>query len=489
MTRERLENILKIGETVAVEFKRCGGNIESDVYETVCSFSNRFGGDIFLGVLDDGTVSGVPEKAAPSLVKNFISVLANPDLFTPTLCLDPQIMQYKDKTLIHIHVPVGGDVVSYKKNIYNRINDSDVKVTSSSDIAQMYIRKQEIFTERRVYPYIKMEDLRLDLLPMVRTLAKNNASGNHPWEKLTDEELLKSAGLYAKDRNTDEYGINLAGIMLLGRDEIIKEISPLYQTDALLRKVNLDRYDDRLTVETNLLESFDLLFGFAQKHLLDKFYLEDGKIRLSLRNVIIREMIVNTLMHREFTSGYQAKFIIEKDKMFVENANRAKNDDVITPENLEPYPKNPLIANFFRNIGYSDKLGSGVRKLFKYSKFYSGKNPEFIEGDVFRIIVPINDEFVAPEGGDFEVENVMVNESASDMVKDAVESSDMVNDRVNVMVLDLISQNPAITALQIAEKLKKSERQIRRLLANLKQENLIRHIGSDKTGHWEIIKK
>ena len=165
-----------------------------------------------------------------------------------------------------------------------------------------------------------MEDLRLDLLSMVRTLAKNNASGNHPWEKLTDEELLKSAGLYAKDRSSGEYGINLAGIMLLGRDEVIKEIAPMYQTDALLRKLNLDRYDDRLTVDTNLIESFDLLFGFAQKHLLDKFFLEDGKIRQSLRNIITREMIVNTLMHREFSSGYQAKFIIEKNRMFVENA-------------------------------------------------------------------------------------------------------------------------------------------------------------------------
>ena len=53
---ERLDKIRQIGETVSVEFKRCGGNIEHDVYETVCSFSNRFGGDIYLGILDDGTV-------------------------------------------------------------------------------------------------------------------------------------------------------------------------------------------------------------------------------------------------------------------------------------------------------------------------------------------------------------------------------------------------------------------------------------------------
>lgn len=71
----------------------------------------------------------------------------------------------------------------------------------------------------------------------------------------------------------------------------------MYQTDALVKKVNTDRYDDRLVVETNLIESYDQLFDFAAKHLHDKFYLEDGKIRLSLRNIIVREMIVNTLMH------------------------------------------------------------------------------------------------------------------------------------------------------------------------------------------------
>lgn len=40
--------------------KRCGSGIESDVYETVCSFLNRFGGDILLGVEDNGNPIGIP---------------------------------------------------------------------------------------------------------------------------------------------------------------------------------------------------------------------------------------------------------------------------------------------------------------------------------------------------------------------------------------------------------------------------------------------
>ena len=141
--------------------------------------------------------------------------------------------------------------------------------------------------------------------------------------------------------------------MLLGRDEIIRDVCPAYRTDALVRKVNINRYDDRLTVVTNLVESFEQLLEFATLHLPDKFHVE-GAERKSLRNIVAREMLVNTLMHREYSSSYQAKFVMEQDKMFVENANRARFNGTITLRNLEPFPKNPLIASFFRNIGYSE---------------------------------------------------------------------------------------------------------------------------------------
>lgn len=192
-----LQSILTIGETVAVEFKRCGNGIESDTYETVCSFLNRFGGDIFMGVLDDGTVLGIPEKAASDMIKNFIKVVSNPVLFSPTIYLRPEIIKYdEERTVIHVHVPPSAEVHSYKKVIYDRVDDADVKVTSTGVIAQMYLRKQGIYTEKKIYPYAKLEDLRRDLLPKIRIMAQNHAGGIHPWTSMDDTELLKSAGLY-----------------------------------------------------------------------------------------------------------------------------------------------------------------------------------------------------------------------------------------------------------------------------------------------------
>ena len=95
MNTETIKTILEIGETIAVEFKRCGNGIEHDVYESVCSFLNRFGGDIFMGVLDEGTVLGLPENAIPDMVKNFVSVISNPALFSPTVYLSPEIINTK----------------------------------------------------------------------------------------------------------------------------------------------------------------------------------------------------------------------------------------------------------------------------------------------------------------------------------------------------------------------------------------------------------
>ena len=57
MDRRELVAHLRAGEGISAEFKRCGNRPEKDFFETVCSFANRQGGNIFLGVEDDGTVS------------------------------------------------------------------------------------------------------------------------------------------------------------------------------------------------------------------------------------------------------------------------------------------------------------------------------------------------------------------------------------------------------------------------------------------------
>ena len=469
MGDQKLKSILNIGETIGVEFKRCGNGIENDVYETVCSFLNRYGGDLYLGIEDNGVVIGVSENASANLVKNFIKMVSNPDIINPTIYLAPEIIEYEKKKIIKIHVPASSEVHGYKRIIYDRVDDADVKVTSTSQIAAMYIRKQNIFTEKRVYKYVKIEDMRVDLLPLCRQRALNKRPG-HPWKDLDDEALMKSVGIYGEDYATGDKGFNLAGIMLLGRDEVIQSVTSGYRTDAILRKVNLDRYDDREIIRTNLIESFDLLMEFARKHLWDKFYIEDN-VNVSLRDKIAREMLANTLIHREMTSSYIAKFVIEKDKMYVENANRAIKNGEITPDNLEPNPKNPIIASFFNQIGNADELGSGTRNLFKYGRRYSGENPAIIEGDIFRIIVPIDDQY------SFDAETPTLNGTLNGTLKFSENE---------LLILKQIKRKGNITQSELSKVTNISLRTLKRMMAELQEKGVLVREGSKRSGFWHI---
>lgn len=478
MTAKEIKRLIRAGEGLRTEFKRCGNGFEKDVYETVCAFSNRYGGDILCGVLDNGEVAGVPPKAAPDMIKNFVTVTANPDLFNPILLITPQVVRVEGKTLIHIHVPISSDVHSYKGKIYDRVHESDIVVKGNTSFAEMIIRKQNIFTEQKIFPYATIEHLKPGLIEQCRQMAVN-LHPEHPWKTMTDEQLLQSAGLMKMDLETGKTGINLAGLLLLGCDDVIGSACPPYKTDALLRRVNLDRYDDREIVTTNLVESYDLLMQFARKHLNDKFYLE-GVQRISLRDKIAREMISNVLMHREFSSPYVSKFVIEKDRMYTENPCRAANQMTITPEHFTPVSKNPIIAKFFTNIGIADELGSGTRNLFKYTLLYSGENPEMREDDIFRTVVPLNDDYSADYGTPLPPPR-----KNTDAPSDGTPPTQIARLSENQnAILALIRQSAYITQVEIAERTRLSRRAVQNNLQELQTQGVIERVGSKKDGRW-----
>ena len=483
MTQEELERLIKTGENLRLEFKRCGKGFEKDTYETVCAFSNRFGGDILCGVLDNGDVEGIPEKAVPSMLKNFTNIVSNPDIFNPILYITPQVEKIDGKTIIHIHVPISPEVHTYKGKIYDRVHEADIVVKGNSKIAEMIIRKQNIFTEQKIFPYATINELKSNLIEVCRQKAVNLQS-NHPWKNMTDEQLITSAGLLKTDLETGKTGINLAGLLLLGRDDVIMSVCPQYKTDALVRRVNVDRYDDREMIQTNLVESFDLLMQFARKHLNDKFYLE-GVQRVSLRDKITREMISNILMHREFSSSFVSKFVIEKERMYTENPCRAANQCFLTPENFTPVSKNPIIAKFFTNIGNADELGSGTRNLFKYTMLYSGKNPEMYEDDIFKITVPLDDNYSTDYGTSLAQNDV--SQKYTDPNSTDVKASDTIplSENQNA-IIKLIKENPQITQIEIAEKLSLSRRAVQNNLQILQEKNIIERAGSKKDGKWIV---
>lgn len=104
----------------------------------------------------------------------------------------------------------------------------------------------------------------------------------------------------------------------------------------------------------------------------------------------------NILIHREYASGVPARLIIERGKVTTYNANRPHGFGLLDPETAVPYPKNPVLGAFFREIDRADELGSGMRKMMLYGKKYGGADPQLEEGDIFRMVISVP-EFDQPD--------------------------------------------------------------------------------------------
>jgi len=262
MNLERIKRLLKEKENLRLEFKEATTALPGNLFETICAMLNREGGDILLGVHDNGTVLGVDEKAIPRMVTELVNLSNNPQKLDPPFILFPQVYDINGRKVILIQAPASSQVHKTGKLIYDRSNDGDFKVEHPHRIAEIANRKRNHYTEGIIYPVLQMDDLKQELFPKVRNLIRSNNPA-HPWLALDDRQMMEISGLWKKDYLSGQEGFTLAAALLLGKDQVIQQIIPHYKIDALVRINNVERYDDRLNIQTNLIEAYELLMEFV----------------------------------------------------------------------------------------------------------------------------------------------------------------------------------------------------------------------------------
>ena len=534
MTIEEIKKLIATGEKIDVELKESRNALNKDIYDTVASFNNRTGGHIILGVNDKREIVGVNPAKVDKMIKDFTTAINNPKKIYPPLYLTPEHMVVDGKDIIHIQVPEGYQVCRHGSKIFDRSYEGDVNITDSSELVyKMYARKQGSYFVNKVFPNLTLDCLDSSIIARVRKRASIR-NQNHSWKDMTDEELLRSANLILIDPQTGRDGLTLAAILLFGKDNAIMSVLPQHKTDAIFRVVNKDRYDDRDVITTNLIDSYDRLIAFGQKHLNDLFVL-DGIVNVSARDRILREIVSNTLAHRDYSSGFPAKMIIDDEKIVVENSNLAHGIGALDIKKFEPFPKNPPISKVFREIGLADELGSGMRNTYKYTRLYSATDPIFEEGDVFRTIVPLkriatekvgSDEedngngnvnvaqdvaqknehiTTSQENGDKmspanvardvaqdvaqENEHITTSQengeqmSPANVARDVAQDVAQENDKIIEFIKQEIRDNNKVTRQSIADKLGVSKKTVERLI---KEIDNLKYIGRGSNGHWEL---
>ena len=129
MMIDEIKKLIQNGEKIDVEFKESKNALTKDVFDTVCSFNNRDGGHILLGVNDKSEIVGVSEDKVDKVIKEFTTAINNPQKMNPPLYLVPEVFDIDEKKVIYIRVPKGYRVCRHNGRIWDRAYEGDINIT------------------------------------------------------------------------------------------------------------------------------------------------------------------------------------------------------------------------------------------------------------------------------------------------------------------------------------------------------------------------
>lgn len=522
------------GEGTQIEYKTCTEEISESLYESVCSFLNHTGGQILVGVQNDGTVIGVNPDKAERLKADIINCINNPELFLPCPYFTPRIMEMDDKTVMQLDIPCGQYVYRFKGRYWDRNDDADIDVTDQPELLlSIFERKNPHLFEERIVEGLTMEQLDVKTFQYCRNILAT-IQPSHAWLQMTNEEMLLSAHL-AKQEGS-KLQLKYAALILFGTEDAITEFMPRYRFEAVFHMCTYaqyndmslfpSRYDDRRTIRQNLIQVYEQLGAFVERYLPDKFYLPANTMqRQNLRWDLFREIVGNMCVHTDFSSGYACFFHVFKDRVVTKNPTRLLPEipeGELTIQQLSNYTKNPLLVRVFHELNWAEDLGSGTRNILRYAPlYYPNYKIEINSGSQFLFSITYQDENVygnVTETGKMsptEGKNVPNEGQMSPTEPDNVPNKDKMSPtsipeltdeelslkpferelviskrkRRQQAIVGMISIDSHVSVETMAEKLDVDKKTIKRDLKELKENLVIERIGGTFGGEWKVLKK
>lgn len=403
---ELLQSLNLLDETERIEAKRASEAGRS-LLETVCAFANEpglGGGWLLLGVVREDMalfpsyqVEGVPkpDKVCADLAsqcRDGFNVPVRIELSTEpvngmavVVAFVPEA-QPQDK-------PVFFKSQGLPKGAFRRVGSVDQHCTDD-DLAVFYQGRQRESFDASLVADAELDDLAPDALADYRQ-ARADANPDAEELRWTDEELLRSLGCVARDAR-NAWRPTVGGMMLFGKAQALRRSFPMTRVDYIRvpgREWVPD--PDRRFDTIELRDSLFRLIRRAQAAVLDDlpkgFALNEGDLQRQDKPVIpqrvIREALVNALMHRSYRSHSPVQIIRYANRLEIRNPGFSLK----SPEHLgEPgsEPRNPRMAAVLHETRFAETKGSGIR-VMRETMEQAGLTPPLFESDRG------NDQFVA----------------------------------------------------------------------------------------------
>lgn len=457
--------LIRQGESLMLEFKsdlKCLPYRE--LVASVVSLANTDGGDLLLGVEDDGRVTGLHANHLD--VSGIPSLIANKT--NPAISVRVERCEANGKFIARISVPRSRQLVSTSDGLLLRRR---LKLDGTPEAVPFYPHE---FIQRQsslglVDPSaMALEEVDASQLDPLQRLRIRNAIKKYGGEQsllpLADAELDGALGLCREVSGLRRPTI--AGLLLLGTEDLLRQYVPAYEVAFQVLQstdVKVNEFYRKPLLET--FEEVELLF----KARVDEEEIQIGLFRVPVPNYdrrAFREAFVNALVHRDFSRLGALHVKISDDGLSISNPGGFVEG--VTLDNLlvaDPRSRNPLLADVIKRIGLAERTGRGIDRIYEGTLRYGRPAPDYSLSDEFTVSVQ------------------MVNAAADlDFLKMVVEQEDKLGNMPidSLIILSRLREERRLTTADLVPSVQKPEASVRATLEKLVETGFLEPHGTGR---------
>ena len=382
--RDILE-LIRRGENLTVEFKSDARSLpDRDLIAAVVALANTEGGDLFLSVEDDRTITGL--HANHRNVTGLPALIANKTI--PSMAVRVELIELEGQLIARIHVPKSRQLVSTSDGLLQRRR---LKMDGSLEAVPFYphefVQRQSSLgvTDPSALP---LENLAVEDLDPIQRIRIRNAikkyGGDQSLLPLADEELDGALGLTVT--LSGKRHPTVAGLLLLGNERQLRQHLPSHEVAfQVLRGTD---------VLVNEFYRKPLLETFEEVELLFRARVEEEEIQIGLFRVPIpnfdrrafREAFVNALVHRDYSALGAVHVRLDDDGLSISNPGGFVEG--VNLDNLlvaDPRSRNPLLADIIKRIGLAERTGRGIDRIFEGMLRYGRTAPDYSMSSAYTV--------------------------------------------------------------------------------------------------------
>ncbi|MDR1019163.1 MAG: putative DNA binding domain-containing protein [Synergistaceae bacterium] len=460
-------NQLLIAEATEYEFKSAvEANKPRSWLKTASAFANGVGGSIYFGVSDDGVAIGLDNaQKAAERVSELIKARIEPAI--KNVVLEPLNADGKD--ILRVRISGGTNTPYYYTGDGTKI---------------AYYR---IGSESAQAPAAVLNELLLKGLHQTFDALETEYRFSDYSYTLFEATYKQKTGVAVdKPRDYRSFGMLMGDDTLTYVGALFADQCPIYQSRVFCTRWNSLKkgglYVDALDNDEFQSNAISLLMDALKfvRHNSSVKWKKTGAGRIEMPDYppeAVHEALVNALVHRDYMiQGSEIHVDMYDDRLEIVSPGGMPDGKRIQDLNIDDIPsirRNPIVCDLFSRLKLMERRGSGLRKII--DQYPEDAVPSFRSTEQSFVVALKNLNYgkvSMPTGTDDGIENG---------IDDGVEKN-------TEKILSVILANPKITQKQLADETDLSVRTIARELKRLRDTDVIRRIGSDRSGCWEIVK-